>query len=46
MFQLGHFLAEMDRDRFPEQGDRGSEFQLGHFLAEMDRRAPTINRTI
>ena len=37
MFQLGHFLAEMDRGLFMGEEDEYLEFQLGHFLAEMDR---------
>ena len=37
-FQLGHFLAEMDRKELElEGGDAEFAFQLGHFLAEMDR---------
>ena len=37
-FQLGHFLAEMDRRSFVRSLRRlRIKFQLGHFLAEMDR---------
>ena len=37
-FQLGHFLAEMDRKELElEGGDAEFAFQSGHFLAEMDR---------
>ena len=38
MFQLGHFLAEMDRNSWNSFfRDSNRTFQLGHFLAEMDR---------
>ena len=38
MFQLGHFLAEMDREiQMKDVPTYLIEFQLGHFLAEMDR---------
>ena len=37
-FQLGHFLAEMDRNiAVARAGKEAAVFQLGHFLAEMDR---------
>ena len=35
-FQLGHFLAEMDRQRLQNMPELPRVFQLGHFLAEMD----------
>ncbi len=36
-FQLGHFLAEMDRGHSVANTSQVYTFQLGHFLAEMDR---------
>ena len=38
-FQLGHFLAEMDRLGYLDWPGVYRGFQLGHFLAEMDRAA-------
>ena len=38
-FQLGHFLAEMDREWALSYMGLPKTFQLGHFLAEMDRAA-------
>ena len=35
-FQLGHFLAEMDRFKMVSNDFNETQFQLGHFLAEMD----------
>ena len=37
LFQLGHFLAEMDRCKTSPESTNIKSFQLGHFLAEMDR---------
>ena len=39
LFQLGHFLAEMDSSYRLQDDGRRRVFQLGHFLAEMDRLA-------
>ena len=44
MFQLGHFLAEMDRGENMDNSLLGLKFQLGHFLAEMDRRCQGVYR--